>query len=459
MLLSELADLDIAILGAGREGQAAWRCLRQQFPGKRITVYDERPEGDFEDTAFTEPLDRLVCGAFEPELLSSHDVLIRSPGISPYRDDLAGLDQSGVRFTSASSLWFAQHETARTICITGTKGKSTTAALVAHLLKENGFSVRLAGNIGRPLLDFMGDVADWWVIELSSYQLCDLQARPSISAILNLTDEHLDWHGGSSAYQKDKLRLAELSGGNPLVANQLDELLVQQLANHENSHWFGQQSGYHVSHNTLFRGDHRLDDIPRKSLPGPHNLMNLAAALTILEQAGVSFEGFPEKLSDALARFTSLPHRLQQLGTFDGVSYISDSLSTTPVATLAGLRATVVSKTASRTILLVGGMDRGLDWRPFMPQMKELAPYAVICLPDNGPGIAAVMKEAGLEPAGGIQCAAGLPNAMELVSQLARPGDTVLLSPGAPSFPHFRDYEDRGEQFAVLAENIERSRV
>lgn len=450
MLLSELADLDIAILGAGREGQAAWACLRQEFPGKRITIYDERPERDFDDAPFKAPLDQLICGAFEPGLLSGHDVLIRSPGISPYRDDLAGLGNKGVRFTSVSSLWFAQHEDAKTICITGTKGKSTTAALVAHLLKESGHSVRLAGNIGRPLLDLMDDEADWWVIELSSYQLCDLQASPSISAILNLTDEHLDWHGGSRIYQQDKLRLAELSEDRPLVANQLDELLVQALSQQDNVHWFGQQHGYHVSHNTLWHGDLRLDDVPRTSLPGPHNLMNLAAALAILEHAGVSFKGSPEKLYDALEKFNSLPHRLQFLGTLNGVTYISDSLSTTPVATLAALRA----MESPQTILLVGGMDRGLDWRPFMPQMKELAPFAVICLPDNGSEIASVMKESGLEPAGGIQCAAGLPDAMQKVSQLAGPGDAVLLSPGAPSFPHFRDYEDRGDQFAVLAQDL-----
>ena len=455
MLISDLANRDLAILGAGREGLAAWRCLREQFPDKTITIYDEGEAAAFAGLPFNPSLDRLVCGTFDAATLAGHDILIRSPGISPYREDLAALHQQGTRFTSASSLWFAQHADEKTICITGTKGKSTTAALVAHLLKQQGAKTRLAGNIGKPLLDFMGEKADWWVIELSSYQLCDLQAAPSISAVLNLTDEHLDWHGGSGAYQQDKLRLAELAGAGPLVANALDERLTGQFEHRVNTHWFGQPAGWHVSHNTLCHGDSRFDDVPRKFLPGPHNLANLAAALTILERADVWFHSDPEALNAALASFTSLPHRLQTLGTFDGVRYISDSLSTTPVATLAALEAC----DAQQTILLLGGMDRGLDWRPFAPQMKELAPRAVICLPDNGPDIAAVLREAGLDPPGGIQCAASLADAMDKTSQLVQAGDTVLLSPGAPSFPHFRDYEERGEQFAVLAENIERSRA
>jgi UDP-N-acetylmuramoylalanine--D-glutamate ligase len=443
MLLSELASRDIAILGAGREGIAAWRWLRRHFPEKRLTVYEELRQAKEPGLLMNGPLDRLLTGPFEIETLARHDLLIRSPGVSPYRSELAELRNRGMRFSSASSLWFAQHPADNTICITGTKGKSTTAALTAHLLQAAGCKVALAGNIGQPLLECENPGVDWWVIELSSYQLADLQAKPRVAAILNLTDEHLDWHGGTLAYQRDKLRIVELAAGAPLIANLSDDLLAAHLAGRDNVCWFGGERGFHVRNNELWRGSERLDQVPRESLPGPHNLANLAAALTILEQAGYGCE----RLARSLASFAGLPHRLQSLGLRDGVKYVSDSLSTTPVATMAALEAL----SGERIILLVGGMDRGVDWRPLMPHMKEHVPHAVICLPDSGTDIAEVMEASGLDPAGGIQCASSLESAMRTVSGLVKAGDTVLLSPGAPSFPRFRDYEDRGRHFAKFA--------
>jgi UDP-N-acetylmuramoylalanine--D-glutamate ligase len=443
MLHSDLVNRDIGILGGGREGIAAWRWLRDRFPAKPLTVYEE---GDIDSSLgelLGSPLDHLVTGPFELEKLSTHDLLIRSPGVSPYRDDLSILRNNGMQFSSASSLWFANHEHVNTICITGTKGKSTTAALTDHLLQKAGCRTCLAGNIGRPLLECETAGVDWWVIELSSYQLADLEAAPSIVAITNLSDEHLDWHGSTAVYRRDKLRLATLAGEAPVIVNRSDDFLASKFAGMANAIWFEDTAGFHVHDNVLWQGERRIEGIPRGSLPGSHNLSNLAAAMTTIGQAG--FE-FPD-LAQALGDFAGLPHRLQRLGVRHGISYVNDSLSTTPVSVVAALEAL----RDERVILLAGGMDRGLDWRPLVPHMKELAPVAVICLPDNGPEIALAMKEQGLDPAGGIQFAPGLEGAMDMAMQMADAGDTVLLSPGAPSFPRFRDYADRGRQFAQLA--------
>ena len=148
-------------------------------------------------------IDELQLGPFDVENLSRFDLLVRSAGISIYRDELRQLRSRGVRFTTASSLWFAENPSAKTICITGTLGKSTTAKLTAHLLKHAGVSTCLAGNIGRPMLDCGGKVADWWVIELSSYQISDLEAKPDIVVLLNISEEHLDWHRGIENYIAD----------------------------------------------------------------------------------------------------------------------------------------------------------------------------------------------------------------------------------------------------------------
>jgi len=438
MLGSELAGRDIAILGAGREGRSALSWLRRQFPDTPLTVYDERAVSLEPD-----PLTTVVEGPLEAERLRKHDVLIRSPGISPYRPALRLARAAGVRCTSASSLWFAAHPQLNTICITGTKGKSTTAALTAHLLKAAGLRVQLAGNIGTPLLDCPDDAADWWVIELSSYQLADLEARPSLAAILNVSDEHLDWHGGAAAYRRDKLRLAELAAGAPLILNFSDRLLLAEFSQDENVRWFGHAEGWHVLENELYFGSQALPDLPRNRLPGPHNLENLAAALTLLQAAGIS--GLD--LRPALTDFKGLPHRLQYLGTVGGVEFVNDSLATTPVATVAALEA----YRGRPVILLIGGLDRGLDWTQPLARMQGLCPQAVICLPDSGAGLAAAMAAAGLLPGRGIHGVPDLEAGMRRVAGLSRTGDVVLLSPGAPSFPHFRDYAERGERFAAAA--------
>lgn len=444
MLTSELAAADVGILGAGREGASAARFLRRLFPRKHLTVYAESGVSDEQRSRFDETLDRFIPGPFDARLLARHDVLVRSPGVSPYRPELQSARDAGVRFTSASSLWFSAHPGARTICITGTKGKSTTAALTAHLLRAAGARVQLAGNIGQPLLDCPDDAADWWVIELSSYQLADLEGFASIGVLLDLSDEHLDWHGGGEQYRRDKLRILGLLDGGPLVCDPSRPELRERLADHPDLHAFGQAGGFQVRDGALWVDGERQDEPLVAALRGRHNLGNLAAALTAVRLAGYELD----RPLGALRDFTGLPHRQQVLGQSHGLSWINDSLATTPVATLAALEAF----SAGGITLLVGGLDRGIDWGQAMLRLRdELLPHAMITLPDSGPGLAARMQEAGVEPPGGIHQAGDLVEAVALARRVSAPGGTVLLSPGAPSFPRFENYADRGRQFARLA--------
>lgn len=436
MRWSELDRRKVAILGFGREGAAAYRQFRRRFPNTPLGIFDERQHLDAPD----ERCD-MHLGPLDEAELSRYDVALRSPGVSPYREAISRAQLNGLKVVSPGTLWFGEHPGSKTICITGTKGKSTTAALTAHLLRSQGQSVVLAGNIGRPLLDCDEQEVDWWVIEQSSYQLADLQAKPTIAAILNVSDEHLDWHQGRANYQRDKFRLAELAAGRPLVLNWKDQRLRELGSN--DAVWFGHSQGWHVHDNALWRDQDRLVGPGQSALEGAHNLANLAAALTLLECAG-------RRIDDpaaALERFEALPHRLQLLGSVAGVRYVNDSLSTTPVSTLAALQA----YRDSNVMLLLGGLDRGLDWTEAARQIAGLSPSAVLCMPDNGPLIAEALRSAGFSPLLGIHCVSGLEQAMQKAQALAGPGDVVLLSPGAPSFPHFTDYADRGDQFARLA--------
>ena len=438
---AELEGRKIGILGIGREGQSAREYLRSICPGIELDLISEEPP----DRLFAGQLgdqDRLFTGPLSQLRLERYDLLVRSPGISLYRESIQQALSAGVEITTPSNLWFAAHPQEKTICITGTKGKSTTSALIAHALRCCGHKVRLAGNIGLPLFSCDDRDVDWWVIELSSFQLADLEAAPTAAVILNLTAEHLDWHGSVQTYRQDKLRLAQLAAGSVLVANAADPVLTKALSGQSNISWFNSESGIHVAGCAIHDGLSALPVCLPEGLPGPHNLANVAAALTVLRAIGADLETAVR----ALSSFCSLPHRLQAVGEQSGVRYINDSISSTPVATAAALQALGEQSIT----LIVGGLDRGLDWTPYMETFMTCMPGAVIAIPENGAQIVDTMRSAGLQPEKGLHLVSGLADAVKLAQRITHVDGIILLSPGAPSFPQFEDYRDRGRQFTRL---------
>lgn len=442
MRVDELLGLRIAILGAGREGQAAYHWLKARMPDTGFQFFVETPA----DPGFVTQLannDALQLVSLDTAPLIEFDVLLRSPGISPYRPALKRAKDAGVWIVSPSSLWFAAHPDAKTVCVTGTKGKSTTSALIAHLLRACGAKVQLAGNIGLPLLACKDDDIDWWVIELSSYQLSDLQARPDIGVLLNLSPEHLDWHGGVEAYMNDKLRLARLTETGGLVLNAADSMLRREFSVVAGATWFNSGEGIWFEGRQFMDGEAILEVEMPANMPGKHNRSNVAAALTVVRRAGFRLDAPVASLSS----YQSLPHRLQVLGECDGICWINDSISSTPVATSAALEAL-----AGRSIvLLIGGLDRGLDWSPYLGDFLAHRPKAVVAMPDNGADVIGKLESLGLSCPAGHHIVRNLQEAVERARQLTVAGDLVLLSPGAPSFPRFVDFQHRGKEFARLA--------
>jgi UDP-N-acetylmuramoylalanine--D-glutamate ligase len=442
MRFKDLENARVAILGMGREGRAVWRGIRKRFPDKPLDLFTESALDEQFATQLIEGLDRHFLGPLEDAPLVQYDVLVRSAGISPYRDELRLLKSTAVRFTTASNLWFAENPQAKTICISGTMGKSTTAALTAHLLTSAGLRACLAGNIGKPMLDCDTADVDWWVLELSSYQIADLEAKPGLAVLLNLSAEHLDWHGGYERYTRDKLRLADLAGNGRIVANYADPYLREKLAWHTGVSWFNHERSWWAGIGEVDGHDGSRVRAP-DALHGQHNLHNLAAVLTLLDTLDIEIPN----LEQALASFEGLPHRLQLIGEKAGIRYVNDSISTTPVSVTAALE-TIGHEDV---VLLLGGMDRGLEWDNFAAGVAAYLPHAIITLPDNGPKIFASLERAGVSPSGGLHQAENLENAMALAQVLVPAGGCILLSPGAPSFPHFRDFTDRGNRFSQLA--------
>ena len=471
--IADLADRRVAVWGAGREGRAAIAAMRARLPDlvfdvlcteaeavalrelwegtqprlhresePRILPPEQRPDGA-----------RPRCVTAPPTLdsLSRYDVVVKSPGISPYRSPVPEAQAAGVRFVSGSALWFAEHGAARTIGITGTKGKSTTSALVAHLLRVLGRRVALCGNIGMPLLELLDaePQPDRWVVELSSFQTRELPIAPEIAVVLNLYPEHLDWHGTYEHYERDKLAI--LGGGRgaariavlgPDVVVPIDDVRPAPFQAGEGSSivHFGRSDGWHVTDEGLARGDALRVPWSALPLPGRHNALNACAALTVLEALGEDVDA----ALPALASFEALPHRLQPLGVREGIEYVDDSIATTPHATLAALAFFQHRKVT----VLVGGHDRGVPWDVFRVGMESAPVHAVVTMGANGERIAQAL--AGLSMPRVLR-AGPLEEAIAIARELTPQGGVVLLSPGAPSFGEFRDYVERGRRFAELA--------
>lgn len=435
MRISDLADQRVAIWGLGREGRATLAVLRQRLPALAITIFCGADEAI--DLAADE---RTSAETQAPDVadLSSFDVVIKSPGISDYRVEIIEARRNGTRFTSGTALWFAERPDARVIAVTGTKGKSTTSALIAHLLRGLGHRVALAGNIGVPLLDLVDQDAAFWVVELSSYQTRSAVAV-ELAVITNVEEEHLDWHGSRERYVDDKLALA--NHARCLLVGSDRAPLRELVLQHSNGHFVGVEAGWQATESAI---SHKARHILRRSaltLPGMHNVRNLCLALTALDLLGED----AERAAASVTSFRALPHRLTELGESAGLRWIDDSISTTPQATVQAL----ASLQSESVIALVGGHERGLDWASLVEHVVRHPPKAIITMGANGPRIASVLRDS-ISTCPMYETAT-LADAVICARRLASTGDVIVLSPGAPSFDQFKDYAERGRSFARLA--------
>src|ERR1700754_4039236 len=419
---AELEGRRVAVWGFGREGRAALNALARHLPGQSADLYCAADEVNAATMAFPAVLVHGVPP--DADALAAYDIVIKSPGISAYKPELLDAQARGTRFTSGTALWFAGHASARSVAVTGTKGKSTTSALMAHLARSLGVRTVLAGNIGLPMLELDDVAADLWIIELSSFQTGEA-VGVALGVVTSLYEEHLDWHGSRERYIEDKLKL--LAASAQVLVNATQPALLARAGGHPSVHTFGDTAGWHVAEGWIRHGGENVFRAGHMSAPGLHNAINACAALAALEIMGLDARA----AAPALATFVPLPHRLQPLGLRDGLEWINDSISTTPLASLAALE----SVGAKRTAIIVGGHDRGLDWSPFVQAMRLHVPEAIVCQGATGPLIADALEMAGVENvyrATDLTAAvAAARNALRGEGAPLRAG-VVLLSPCAP---------------------------
>jgi UDP-N-acetylmuramoylalanine--D-glutamate ligase len=443
---SDLRGARVGVWGLGREGLASLRKLASLDLDLEPVLVDDRPQA-----VAIGGLPVLTTGYGGLAALEKCDVVIKSPGISRYRPEVARLEERGVPVAGGLGLWLQEADPRRVLLITGTKGKSTTASIAGHLLNGLGGRTLVGGNIGQPPYDpevapaAGQDPWQYWVIEVSSYQATDLPCSTPVVAVTSLHPDHLDWHGDVEGYYRDKLSICSLPGADLTVANGDSDLIRDRAA------LLGPRVDW----------VHETDDpdatwMAPLGLLGRHSRRNALIARRALGAMGIPGAADDQALRAAAEGFVPLDHRLQVTGTVDGVTFVDDSLSTNVLPTLAALDAFP----GRRVALIVGGHDRGIDYAPLAAGLRDRpAPTLVLTLPDSGPRIHAELSAAAA-PSGaaasgaaassgvaGIVDCADLDTAVTRAFDWARPDGVVVLSPAAPSFGHFRDYRDRGEAF------------
>jgi UDP-N-acetylmuramoylalanine--D-glutamate ligase len=390
--------MNSAILGYGLEGKAMEVYLKDL--GQNPTILDEKKDPN----AFAN--------------LEPYDIVYRSPGIPVGK----------IKHPNVSSVTkvFFENCPCPIIGITGTKGKGTTSTLIFEMLKAAGKDVYIGGNIGRPAVEFLPKLTpeSLVVLELSSFQLEDLNASPNVAVVLNVTSEHLDIHPTTEAYRAAK---------HAILAFQKPEDIAFINGDYEGSSAFatlgaGQKHIFHVGE----------PPIPQEEigLRGVHNLENITPALLVAQHFNISFD----HVESVLKNFKGLPHRLEPVGSINGVDYFNDSIATTPDPSIAALHSF-----EQPIFLIAGGSDKGANFTEW-GRACQLAPNLkkVLLIGLTAPKLAEALPEGLYENCDTLEVA------VSYAKTHAKPGDCILLSPACASFDQFENYKARGEAFKKL---------
>ena len=442
----------ILLLGFGREGKSSYRLLRKHFPLKKIGIADRNESIKNENIHLSagENL-KFHTGPGYLEQIHTYDMVLKSPGVK-----LSRRHMQRIKHLSSQTDLFLNFYHKQCIGVTGTKGKSTTASLIAHILKENGRDVFLVGNIGVPPFDFIEKAGNksTFVFELSSHQLLDVKHAPHIAILLNLYDEHLDFYDSPEDYFRAKLNIFHYQDRHDFAILNRDDHRIQQFL--KEIHFFStkleisakmkvEKGCYARKGKIVLASKHTATAFPTnatgKNLPGQHNLYNLMAAVAACSLCGLE----KVMISSALHTFKGLPHRLEYAGEFEGIHFYNDSIATIPEATMAALKA--IPNVDS---ILLGGFDRGLDYEGLSEFLAGTSISSFIFLGPAGKRIRSIL---GNKIDGRLFFdASNMIDAVRCAKSNTRKGFACLLSPAAASYDSYKSFEDRGLDFMKEAE-------
>lgn len=436
----------VLVVGLARTGIATALFCAQR--GAAVTLAEAQPEAKLHEAA--EKLRaagvHLEFGVHAQNTFLEQDLIIPSPGVPGNLPALVAAHKKGVMIWSEVEL-AGRFLSGKLVGITGSNGKTTTTALIAHILEQAKFPTILAGNIGTPLISRVGDTSDSSVsvVELSSFQLEWIQKfRPDVSVFLNLTPDHLDRHGSLEEYGRMKARIFEnQTEQDAAVLNADDSRTSVYAPAKPQIFWFSRNQrvasgAYLRGEDLIFRRDGIDTPILRQSdirLRGAHNLENVLAAMAAAHLAGAS----PEAISAGIRSFKGVEHRLEFVAEISGVSYYNDSKATNVDATLKAIAAF-----RGRLFVILGGKDKDSDYTPLREPLKNSGTAALLI------GAAAEKIAGQIGGAVPVERANTLERAVQFAFENARNGDTVLLAPACASFDQFDNYEHRGRVFKQL---------
>jgi UDP-N-acetylmuramoylalanine--D-glutamate ligase len=450
-----LAGKRLLVVGLARTGLVT--ALFSAGYGAKVIATDEKPESELREAS--ERL-RAAGVALEfktenAELFVKQDLIVVSPGVPANLPQLRLARSRGIPVWSEIELAW-RFLRGKLVAVTGSNGKTTTTALIAHILKTASIPTLIGGNIGTPLLSLVESSTDSTVTvaEVSSFQLETIEAfRPEIGVLLNLTPDHLDRHASFEEYAAAKMRMFDNQlEGDFAVLNADDPKVSRRMPSRPQVYWFSRQKrvaqGTYLRDGQIIFRDHgkefalaRRDQIP---LRGEHNVENVLAACAAAYLAGIE----PAAIAAGVKSFCAVEHRLEFVAEIGGVSYYNDSKATNVDAALKAIEAFPGS-----VYVILGGKDKGSPYTPLREPLRARANAALLI------GAAAQKIAADLADAVPSVQARTLERAVELAAERARPGDVVLLAPACSSFDQFENYEHRGRAFKELVTRLEKQSV
>jgi UDP-N-acetylmuramoylalanine--D-glutamate ligase len=440
--MGRFADERVVVVGAGVAGTSAARVLFAE--GAQVLVTETRPAAEIPAAGELGALGIDVrTGGHDPRHLDGATLVVTGPGVPPDAEPLRWARERGIRVWGEMELG-ARLARRPYLAVTGTNGKTTVTSMLEAILRAGGFDALACGNIGRPFPEAAVEGHDVLIVEVSSFQLALQESfHPSVSVLLNVAPDHLDWHGSFEAYAAAKRRIFALqSDGDVHIGNRDDATGAAISADAPcRVRWFraGEPSdgevGYEGDELTArVDGVHRLGRIEARSAGYREDAAAAAAA-------ALAYGAEPAAVAAALASFRPAPHRGEVVATVDDVRFVDNSKATNVHAAAAAIDA------AGSAVLIAGGRAKGVDLSPLRDHAGSLR--AVIAIGEAGPEIVRVFD--GAVP---VSTAGSIEDAVRDAFAATAPGDTVLLAPACASWDQFRSYSERGDRFAAAARSV-----
>lgn len=447
-LVEYLTNKKIAILGFGMEGVSTYKFIRKYLKEQKLYIIDKN-EAVFEKNSFVSQDENieLISGDNYLDNLDNYDIIMKTPGISFATIDVTSFED---KIKSQVEL-LLEFTNATTIGITGTKGKSTTSSLIYKVISDQGKSSMLLGNIGIPVFDFIDEINDdtILVLELSSHQLEFVKVSPKISILLNIFEEHLDHYKSFQGYIDAKLNIFKFQKKEDYFLYNPDNLLLcQNVANstlnsnvievsYENKVSNKKDAIVKQGNYIMQNGEKLYDCRDERKLLGNHNLNNVMFALGVSQILGLDIKQTIESINT----FEPLPHRMEFVGKFKDILYYNDSIATIPQS---AINTIITLKNVSS--LIIGGMDRKIDYTEFIKFLNKSCIENIICLPTTGHNIADKIDNVAIN----VYKVENMEEAVKIAKEKTEKGKICVLSPAAASYGFYKNFQERGNEFKKL---------